>query len=597
MTHIIPETATKKATRGGEFLIKTTEAHTIFTPEDFSEEQKMIASTCQEFVDTHVIPQERAIDAIEENPDLMPSLLRQGGTLGMLGTSVPEAYGGFGMSFNTSMLVAEAVGGGSSFAVALSAHTGIGTLPIVYYGSDAQKQHYLPKLSSGEWLASYCLTEPNSGSDANSGKTKAVLNPEGTHYLITGQKMWITNAGFAEVFIVFAKIDDDEKLTAFIAEKSFGGITMNAEEKKLGIKGSSTRQVFFNDCPIPIHNMLGARQEGFRIALNILNIGRIKLGAAVLGGGKRAFAAAIKYSQERQQFGKQISEFGAIKHKIANMATTIYACESAMYRAGQDIDNSHDFLITKGKTPTEAKLKSVEEFAAECAIIKVHASEMIDFITDETVQIFGGMGFSADALAEKAYRDARINRIFEGTNEINRMLIVDFILKKALKGELNIMQPAQDVAKELMGIPDFNNNDTSTFGAAHKVIANLKKIVLMIAGAAVQKYMMTLKDEQELLMCIADIAIQTYIAESVVLRTQKRVDIQGEKACQNQLLMMQICLHQALDIANKAGKEALYSFAEGDELMAMLMGLKRFTKIQPYNLVAARRTIAENLCA
>lgn len=586
-------TSVTKATRGGEFLIKSTPAHSIFIPEDSSEEQQFMVQTCQDFIHAEVIPQERNIDQITDFPELMPNLLRKAGALGAMGIAVPAAYGGLELDFNTSMFVAEAMGSGSAFAVAFSAHTGIGVLPILYYGNDAQKEKYLPKLASGEWLASYCLTEPSSGSDANSAKTKATLNAAGTHYLINGQKMWITNAGFADIFIVFAKIDQDEKLTAFIAQKDFGGMTMNQEEKKLGIKGSSTRQIFFNDCPIPVENMLGARQEGFRIALNILNIGRIKLGAAVLGGAKRAFGDALKYSQERAQFGKSINQFGAIKHKLADMATKIFASETAMYRAGQDIDNSHSFLLAKGKTPAEAKLRSVEEFAAECAIIKVHASEMLDFVVDETVQIFGGMGFSAEAMAEKAYRDARINRIFEGTNEINRLLTVDFILKKAFKGEINLMQPAQDVAKELMGIPDFEV-ETDMIAQAHTVVKNLKKIVLLIAGAAVQKYMEALKDEQELLMCIADIAAEAYVAESVVLRTQKLVETLGENACQHQIEMMHLYLHYATERASSSGKEALYSFAEGDELNAMLMGIKRFTKIKPYNTTKARRSVADH---
>lgn len=586
------EVATKKAIKGGEFLIRETQAHEIFIPEEFSEEQKMIAQTCKDFLKQEVYPHLDLIDS-QKDPKLMPSLLDKAGALGLLGTSVPQELGGFGMDFNTTMLVAEAVGAGYSFAVAISAHTGIGTLPILYYGNEEQKKKYIPKLASGEWKASYCLTEPDSGSDANSGKTKAKLSADGKHYLITGQKMWITNGGFADIFIVFAKIDNDKNLTAFIVEKTFGGITMNEEEKKMGIKGSSTRQIFFNDCKVPVENMLSERENGFKIAVNILNIGRIKLGAGALGGSKATISQAIKYSNERKQFGVSISTFGAIKHKIAEVVTKIFASESAHYRASQNIDDAYDAFVAGGMEKGQARLKSLEEFAIECAILKVHGSEVLDFSVDEGVQIYGGMGFSAEGPMDRAYRDARINRIFEGTNEINRLLTIDMLLKRAMKGTLDLMTPAMAVQKELTSIPDFGaSDDTAIFAKEKKALANLKKAGLMVSGAAVQKFMMKLSDEQEVLMNLADMLIEGYVAESVLLRVEKLIGVRGEKACEIEIAMAMIYLHYAIEKAAGAGKQAIYAFAEGDEQRLMLLGLKRFTKIDPYNLKEARRKVA-----
>jgi len=583
---------TKTAIKGGEFLIRETEANDIFIPEEWNEEQKMIAQTCHDFIDTEVYPRLDEIDS-QKDLELMPQLLDKAGELGLLGTSVPESLGGFGMNFNTTMLVSEVTGKGFSFAVGLSAHTGIGTLPILYYGSEEQKQKYVTKLATGEWKAAYCLTEPDAGSDANSGKTKAVLTEDGKHYLITGQKMWITNGGFADVFIVFAKIEDDKKLTAFIVERKFGGITMNEEEKKMGIKGSSTRQLFFNDCKVPVENMLSERQNGFKIAVNILNVGRIKLGAAALGGAKAAVTAAVKYANERKQFGKSLTEFGAIKHKLAEMTLKIYASESAHYRAGQNIDDAYDALVTDGMDAATARLKSLEEFAIECAICKVHGSEVLDYVVDEAVQIGGGMGFSADGPFDRAYRDARINRIFEGTNEINRMLTVDMLLKRAMKGQLDILGPAQAVAKELVAIPSLGDDDDNTlFSKEKKVLQNLKKAGLMVAGGAVQKLMDKLADEQEILMSLADMLTEGYVAESVILRVEKLVGMRGEETCQREIDIAKVFLHHAVEVVIKSGKEAIYGFAEGDEQRLMLMGLKRFTKIEPMNLKEARRRVA-----
>jgi alkylation response protein AidB-like acyl-CoA dehydrogenase len=587
------ETTDKKTIKGGEFLITETTYQDVFIPEEFDEEQQMIAQTCRDFLTQEINPILDRIDTQEEG--LMPSLMDKAGDLGILGVSIPEEYGGFGKNFNTSMLVADVCGAGHSFAVALSAHTGIGTLPILYYGNAEQKAKYIPKLGTGEWKASYCLTEPNSGSDANSGKTKAKLTDDGKHYVINGQKMWITNGGFADIFIVFAKIDDDKNLTAFIVEKDFGGITMNPEEHKMGIKGSSTRQVFFNDCHVPVENMLSDRENGFKIAVNILNIGRIKLSAAAIGGSREVLNQAINYSNERIQFDRQISKYGAIRFKIAEMATKIYAVESANYRAGQNIDDAYDELVAGGMDASKAKLKSTEQFAVECAILKVWGSEVLDYVTDEGVQIYGGMGFSADAPMDRSYRDARINRIFEGTNEINRLLTVDMMLKRAMKGELDLMTPATAVAAELMSIPDFGEEDTTLFAAEKKIIQNLKKATLMVAGAAVQKLMMSLSKEQEILMNIADMASYVYIAESAMLRTEKLVSLRGEEACKGQIDMMKIYFVEAVDGTNKAGKEALWAFAEGDEQRMMLVGLRRFTKMEPFNVKQARQNVAQQI--
>jgi len=587
------EATTKtQALMGGEFLIKETDAADIFIPEEFSEEQVMMAQACQDFIDKEISPNIERMDSMEEG--FMTGLLEKAGELGLLGVSIPEAYGGLGMNFVTSVLIADVIGSAGSFSTAYGAQTGIGMLPIYYYGNEEQKQKYLPKLTTGEWKACYCLTEPNSGSDANSGKTKAVLNEAGTHYLINGQKMWITNAGFADVFIVFAKIDDDKNLTAFIVEKTFGGITLNEEEKKMGIKGSSTRQVFFNDCPVPVENMLSERENGFKIAVNILNIGRIKLGGGVLGGCKVVINQATNYANERKQFGVSISSFGAIKHKLAEMAVRSYATESASYRASQNIEDQINALMEDGLSDTDAKLKGVEQYAIECAIIKVLGSETLDFIVDEGVQIYGGMGFSADAPMDRAYRDARITRIYEGTSEINRMLLVGMILRRALKGELALMGPAMEVGKELTGIPSFETPDFSELFAEEKsVIANLKKAILMVAGKAVQTFAQKINDEQEILMNLADMVIAVYTAESTLLRTEKLVGIKGEAACQNQIDMTRLYLFGAVEDLNRAGKEAIAAFTTGDDQRVMLMGLKRYTKAPVVNTKDLRRSIAD----
>lgn len=585
--------ANNKPMTGGEFIIRDTDPAAIFIPENWSEEQRMIADMCADFINNEVLPHIDRIENMEEG--LMPSIMEKAGALGLLGMSVPEDLGGMGVDFKTSLLATEALAAGYSFSVAYGAHTGIGTLPLLYYGNNAQKQKYIPKLASGEWKAAYCLTEPGAGSDANSGKTKAILSEDGSHYVLNGQKMWITNAGFADLFTVFAKIDDDEKLTAFLVEANSEGITTNPEEKKMGIKGSSTRQVFFNNVKVPVENMLSERANGFKIALNILNIGRIKLAAGVMGGAKQAITDSVKYANEREQFGRFISKYGAIRYKMAEQVIRTFAVESATYRAGQNIDDAIKGYENEGLSKGEATLKGIEDFAPECAILKVAGSEGLDYVVDEAVQIFGGMGYSAESTVERAYRDARINRIFEGTNEINRLLTVDMVLKRALKGELDLMGPAMKVANELVSIPDFKEPTEGPLGAEFDALEGFKKSILMVAGSAVQKLMQSLSKEQEVLMNIADMSIDTYIAESALLRVQQMIDTQGEEACKEHIAIVKTLFYDTADKINKAGKDAINSFAEGDELRMMMMGLKRFTKTQPFNVKEARQIIATKL--
>jgi len=582
-----------KAIKGGEFIIRKTNPEDIFTPEDFNEEQKMIAQMCDDFLEAEVLPNLDAIDALQEG--LMSSILEKAGELGLLGLTVPENLGGMGIDFSTSLLATEYLGKGFSFSVAYGAHTGIGTLPIMYYGNEEQKQKYVSKLASGEWKAAYCLTEPGSGSDANSGKTKAILSEDGKNYIINGQKMWITNGGFADIFTVFAKIDSDEKLTAFIVDAHADGITLNPEEKKMGIKGSSTRQVFFNNVQVPIENMLSERENGFKIALNILNIGRIKLAAGVIGGSKGAISISVKYANEREQFGRLISKYGAIRHKLAEQVIRTYAAESATYRAGHNIEDTINQFVADGLDKGEATLKGIEEFASECALLKVLGSEALDYVVDEGVQIHGGMGYSAESLIERAYRDARINRIFEGTNEINRMLMVDMILRRAMKGELDLMGPAMIVAGELMSIPEAPELQDGPLAQEFVYIENFKKVILMVAGSAVQKLMQTLAKEQEVLMCISDISMYTYAAESTLLRVQKKINAVGEDASKYDIAICKSYFYDASDLIHKAAKDAINSFADGDELRMMLMGLKRFTKTDVYNIKEARQFIAQKL--
>jgi alkylation response protein AidB-like acyl-CoA dehydrogenase len=583
----------EKPIKGGEFIIRNTRPQDIFTPEEFTEEHQMIASMCQDFISQEIHPNIDRIDAMEEG--LMPLLMEKAGELGLLGLSVPESLGGMGVDFKTSLLATEYLGLGFSFSVAYGAHTGIGTLPLLYYGNEEQKKKYIPKLASGEWKAAYCLTEPSSGSDANSGKTKADLSEDGTHYTLNGQKMWITNGGFADLFTVFAKIEDDTNLTAFLVDADSEGITLNPEEKKMGIKGSSTRQVFFNNVKVPVENMLSDRENGFKIALNILNIGRIKLAAGVLGGAKGAIDESVRYAQEREQFGRPISKYGAIRYKLAEQVIQSYVVESATYRAGQNIDDAIQGLVDSGMEKEKATLKGIELFAPECAVLKVAGSECLDYVVDEAVQIFGGMGYSAESSVERAYRDSRINRIFEGTNEINRMLTVDMVLRRAMKGELDLMGPAMKVAGDLMSIPEIVEPSDAPLGNEEQMVDGFKKAILMVSGSAVQKLMQSLAKEQEVLMNIADMAILTYLAESVYLRVQKKINNQGEAACAHDIAIARTYFYDVADKIAKAAKDAINTYAEGDEARMMLMGLKRFTKTQSFNPKEARQLIAQKL--
>jgi alkylation response protein AidB-like acyl-CoA dehydrogenase len=578
--------------KGGEWLIRQSNAFETFTPEDYTEEQIMVRDMCLQFLKTEVLPNVDRIDKMEA--DLMPSLMEKAGTQGLLGASVPEELNGLGKDFVTSTLVSEGLGGGYSFSVAMSAHAGIGTLPILYFGTEEQKKKYVSKLATGEWKGSYGLTEPGSGSDALGAKTTATLSADGKYYLLNGQKCWITNGGFADVYTVFAKIDGD-KFTAFIVEREFEGFTRGPEEHKMGIKGSSTVQLYFQDCKVPVENVLGEIGKGHIIAFNILNIGRLKLAAAAIGGAKLALTETIQYAKTREQFKTPIANFGAIKHKLAEMAIKIYADESALYRTAKWIDEKEAELLASGKPFNEAFLGAAEEFAIECAILKVHGSEVLDFVVDEGVQIHGGNGYSDEYNISRAYRDSRINRIYEGTNEINRLLTVDMMLKRAMKGKLDLMGPAMSVQKELMSIPDFGDGDEGAFASEQKTIANMKKCILMVAGAAVQKLMNNLTNEQEIIMNIADMAIETFVAESFLLRVMKAADKNGEGSVKVQSAMMQCYLNDAVDTIAKCGKEAINAFAEGDEQKMMLLGLKRFTKTNAFNSKDARRLIADKL--
>jgi len=583
--------------RGGQFLVKETKCEDIFTPEDFNEEQVMMRDSVIEFVDKEIWPNKERFE--KKDYALTEDIMRKAGELGYLSVAVPAAYGGMEMGFVNTVLVCDYISGATgSFSTAFGAHTGIGTMPITLYGTEEQKQKYVPKLASGEWFGAYCLTEPGAGSDANSGKTKAVLSEDGTHYKITGGKMWISNAGFCNLMIVFARIEDDKNITGFIVENDpSNGISMGDEEHKLGIRSSSTRQVFFNETKVPVENMLAGRGEGFKIAMNALNVGRIKLAAACLEAQRRTVTGAVHYANERVQFKTPISSFGAIQAKIAEMATNAYAGESATYRAAADIENRINIRVSEGNSHQEAELKGVEEFAIECSILKVAVSEDVQACTDEGIQIFGGMGFSEDAPMESAWRDARIARIYEGTNEINRMLSVGMLVKKAMKGHVDLLGPAMAVAEELMGIPSFDVPDYSELFAEEKeMIAKLKKVFLMVAGAAVQKYGPELESHQQLLMAASDILIEIYMAESTILRTEKLAKKEGEDKVQEQIAMAKLYLYHALDIVNQKGKEGIVSFSEGDEQRMMLMGLKRFTKYTNMpNVIGLREKIAAKI--
>lgn len=587
-------TTTKTVLKGGEWLVRESFPADSFTPEEFVEEQRMIRDMCDQFLDAEVYPILDRIDNLE--PGLMKSLVSKAGEQGLLSVSFPEEYGGLGKDFVTSTLVNEYLGAGHSFSVAIAAHTGIGTLPILYFGTPEQKQKYIPKLITGEWAGAYGLTEPNSGSDALGAKTSAKLSDDGKYYLLNGQKCWITNGGFAQVYTVFAKVDGD-KFTGFIVDRGTEGFTQGPEEHKMGIKGSSTVQLYFQDAKVPVENVLGEIGKGHKIAFNILNIGRLKLCAAAIGGARRALSGTVEYAKTREQFKQPISNFGAIKFKLAEMAIRIFVGESALYRTAKWIDDKESELLQAGKPFNEALLGAAEEYAIECAILKVYGSEALDYVVDEGVQVHGGNGFSAEYNISRAYRDSRINRIYEGTNEINRLLTLDMTLKRAMQGRLDLMGPAMAVQKELMSIPDFNSEEETLFAKEKKLVAQLKKAILMVSGAAVQKLMMKIESEQEVLMNIADMAIEVFHAESVLLRVLKMVEQKGEAASGLHIDIMRTYLYDAADRVNKAGKDAVNAFAEGDEQRMILMGLKRFTKAEPFNSKEARRRIADKMIA
>ena len=593
------ETINKDILRGGQFLVKETNCKDVFTLEDLTEEQKMMRESTKDFVDRELWAHWERFE--KKDYAFTEECMRKAGELGLLSVAVPEAYGGLGMGFVSTMLVCDYISGATgSFSTAFGAHTGIGTMPITLYGTEEQKKKYVPKLASGEWFGAYCLTEPGAGSDANSGKTKAVLSKDGKHYQISGQKMWISNAGFCKLFIVFARIEDDKNITGFIVENDpSNGISMGDEEKKLGIHSSSTRQVFFSNTKVPVENMLSERGNGFKIAMNALNIGRIKLAAACLEAQRRVLGEAVNYANERIQFKTPIINFGAIKAKIAQMATNAYAGESACYRAAKNIEDRIAIRIAEGNSHQEAELKGVEEYAIECSILKVSVSEDVQQTTDEGIQIFGGMGFSADTPMESAWRDARIARIYEGTNEINRMLAVGMLVKKAMKGHVDLLGSATKVADELMGIPSFDTPDYSKlFSEENDMIARLKKVFLMVAGSAVQKFGTDLEKHQQVLLAASDILIEIYMAESTILRTEKNAQRSGEENQATQIAMSRLYLYNAVDIVIQKGREAIVSFTDGDEQRMMLMGLKRFTKYtnQP-NVASLRMQIAEKVAS
>lgn len=578
--------------KGGEFLIRESDANDIFIPEEFTEEQLMIAQTCSDFLETYIYPNLDRIDNQEEG--LMKHLLQKAGELGLLGISIPAEYDGFDQSFVTSMIASEYMGAGYSFSVAYSAHTGIGSLPIVYYGNDYQKQKYLPGLATGALTSAYCLTEPNAGSDANSGKTRAVLTDDGKYYLLNGQKMWITNGGFADVMTVFAKIDNDRVLSAFIVERGFPGITFNPEEKKMGIKGSSTVQIFFNDCRVPVENLLGERGEGFRIALNILHMGRIKLGGTVLGAAKRAITQSVNYANERKQFGKCISEFGAIKYKLAEQVIKTWVTESSVYRVSQNIDDMIELLMEEGLPKPKATIEGIAQYAIEAAFLKVFGSEALNYIVDEAVQIYGGMGFSSETPVDRAYRDSRINRIFEGTNEINRLLVVDTTIKKALKEGFDVSRYSKSILRGLEEPPQ--EIPTDYFDEKMHYIRNFKKATLLLLGEISEHFQRALANEQEILFNLSDMIMQVYAAESATLRLKKLENMKGREAVSVYRDIVDVFVYDAADTIYKCGKDAINSFAKDPDYHDRLMHyLQRLTNVRPVNVRDARRRIANKL--
>lgn len=591
------ETSTEKdfVLKGGEYLLKDSPAEGVFSPENLDEEQLMIQQSVRDFAETHIYPNRKAIEKQENN--IARDLLAKAGELGFLGAHIPEEYGGMGLDTHSNTLLVEEIGKTGSFSVAVAAHTGIGMLPFLYFGTEEQKQKYLPDLAAGATCASYCLTEPGSGSDALAAKTKAILNEEGTHYLLTGQKMWITNAGFSDVFIVFAQVDGD-KFTGFIVDRDSEGLSFGAEEDKMGIKGSSTRQVFFENCPVPVENVLGKIGKGHLIAFNVLNIGRYKLGAMALGFAKRNADMGIRYANERFQFQRPISSFGAIQEKIAEQAIRIYALESALYRSSALLENRIEVLEEQGASHAEAQLQAAEEYAIECAILKVLGSETLDFVVDETVQIHGGNGFSEEYGAAADYRDSRINRIFEGTNEINRLLSVSMLLKRGMKGELPLFDAIKSLQAELASGDAQTSSYLGKFQAEGQSLAAWKKAFLGLLGLVAQAEAakeINLKEDQEVAMRLADVMFDIFVAESMLLRLEKLVGQGQEPKLGEQIL--QCFFHDASFRISKNAQDALLAFAEGEKLSQGLSLLRRTTRYQPVNTKAARRAVAAKLIA
>jgi alkylation response protein AidB-like acyl-CoA dehydrogenase len=581
-----------KNLKSGEFLVKEVDANDIFVPEEYNEEQLMIAQTCKDFIEAEVYPHLDQID--KGDRELMKEILKKSGELGLMGISIPEEYGGFGQSFVTQMLAAETIGAAYSFSVAFMAHCGIGTLPIMYYGNQEQRQRYIPKLASGDLLGAYCLTEPGAGSDANSGNSKAIPTEDGKFYILNGQKMWITNAGFCDTQVVFAKVENDRILSAFVVESDMPGVVIGPDEHKMGIKGSSTAQIYYNDVKVPAENMLGARGEGFRIALNILHMGRMKLGANVIGAAKKAITDSVKYANERKQFCVLISTFGAIQHKLAEMVIRLYAHESAIYRVSKDIDDLLDVFKTKEPDYGRATVEAISHYAVEDAILKVYGSEMLDFVADEAVQIHGGMGYSAEMNVERGYRDSRINRIFEGTNEINRLLVGDTAMKRAMKGDFDLFGPAAELFNNLDNITDGKVADENYYQEKYRFVKNYKKVALLCIHAASVQFAKKMVREQEVMMNIADIISELYIAESLALRVQKVESIKSESAALYKDIL-DVFVYDAANKIRKFALDCLFSLPEQDNADKLEKAVNTLTSVAGVNVKEARRRIAAKL--
>ncbi len=580
-----------KLLKSGEFLVNEVEAKDIFIPEEFDEEQRMIAQTCSDFLEAEVYPN---LESVEKGDrELMKTILKKSGDLGLMGISIPEEFGGFGQSFVSQMLVAETTGAGYSFSVAYMAHCGIGTLPIMYYGNKDQRERYVTKLATGEFIGAYCLTEPGAGSDANSGKSNATLSSDGKHYILNGQKMWITNAGFADTLVVFAKIDTDRVLSAFIVESKYPGVVIGPDEHKMGIKGSSTAQIYFNDVQVPVENLLGKRGEGFRIALSILHMGRLKLGANVIGAAKKAITDSVRYANERKQFGVLISTFGALKHKMAEQVIRLFASEAAVYRVSNDVDSLMKKLTVDCGDYGRASIEAISHYAVEAAILKVVGSEMLDFVADEAVQIHGGMGYSAEMAVERGYRDSRINRIFEGTNEINRLLVVDTAMKRAMKGEFDLFGEAEKLYSALTAITDNKKAGEDYFQEKTRYIRNFKKVILISIHGATKRFEKGLIHEQEVLNNIAEMMMETYMSESLALRIEKLQNLKGDIALYKD--MLDVNISETAAIIRKSALEAIGSFSAPDTCQALVNAVDNLTRVECINVKDARRRIADKL--